>query len=96
MLLAEVGDNDCDEGNEHLGWGRIPTKHIDTEFKTEVIDGQINSYDQDISRQLSPTVETRSGKSDIFLQPETGEQGYRKDNTKGGYMRSETELKVES
>ena len=89
MLLAEVGDNDCDEGNEHLGWGRIPTQYIDTEFKTEVIDSQINSYDQDITRQLSPTVETRSGKRDIFLQPETGQQGYWENDTERSDMRRE-------
>lgn len=80
VFLAEVGDDDGDGGDEHLGRCRVPAPYLDAEFETEIVDSKVNSYNYNIAQELSPTIKLRGRERDIFLQPETGEKSYREDN----------------
>jgi len=93
--LSYIADGDGNEGDCHLGWRGVPAERFDAEFETEIVDCQIEGYDQDIAPELTPTIEFGLGESDVFLEPKAREERDRKDNTEGGYVGSEAKLKVE-
>ena len=72
VFLPEITDNHRNEGDHHLTWRRVPTEGLDTELETEIVNRQIEGNDEYIARELFPTVESRSGERNVFLQPETG------------------------
>lgn len=57
VLLAEVADGDGEKSDGHLAGSRVPTKNIYTELEAKVIDGQINSNDENIARKLAPATQ---------------------------------------
>ena len=46
VFLPEITDYHRDEGDHHLTWRRIPTEGLDTQFEAEIIDRQIDGYDE--------------------------------------------------
>lgn len=93
--MSYIANGDGNEGDCHLGWRGIPAERFDAEFETEIVDCQIESYDQNIAPELAPTIEFGLGESDVFLEPKTREERDRKDYTEGGDMGSKAKLKGE-
>ena len=81
VFLPKITDRYSEEGDNHLARCRVPAKRLDAQFEAEIVDGQIKGNDEDIARQLSPTVKFGCRESDIFLQPKSGQQRNREDDT---------------
>ena len=98
VLLAEVGDDDGEGGDTHLGRCRVPAPYLDAEFETEIVDSEVNGYDEDIAQELSPTIKLGGRECDVFLQPKAGEKGDWEDNAKGRNVRRDClgKLKMEN
>ena len=98
VLLAEVGDDDGEGGDTHLGRCRVPAPYLDAQFEAEIVDSEVNGYDEDIAQELSPTIKLGGRKRDVFLQPKAGEKGDWEDNAKGRNVRRDClgKLKMEN
>lgn len=82
--MAEVGDGDGDDGDEHLGGSGVEAADVDEEMETEIVDQKVDTHDDDVTVKLMPATEGGLGESDIFVQPETREEGDGEDNAEGG------------
>ena len=81
--MAEVGDGDGDDGDEHLGGSGVEAADVDEEMEAEVVDQKVDTHDDDVTVKLMPATERGLGESDVFVQPETREEGDGKDNAEG-------------
>ena len=96
ILLPEEADDDSEEGDADLRGRRIPTPGLHQELQAEVVDSQIECDNHDVSRELPRSMKSRLRESDVFVQPESREQGDGEDDAEGSDVRSETELIVKS
>ena len=94
VFLSKIADGDRDDGDEHLGWRRVPAEGLDAQFESEIVDGEVQRYDGDVSDELPPTIQLRGSKSDVFLKPKAREQRDRENDTKGCDVRSKAELVI--
>ena len=88
VFLPEITDGNRHYCDEHLARSGIPTQYLYAQFETEIIDCQIDGDNHDIAYQLPPAIQPRCRKSDVFLQPETGQQCDWKHDTQRRDMRS--------
>ena len=47
--MAEEGDDNREEGDEHLAGRGIPTHRFDTELQTKIINQQIKQHNQRVT-----------------------------------------------
>ena len=88
VFLTKIADGNGNDGNEHLARRRIPAPYLDTQLEAEIVNGQIQRNDRYIPEELTNAVQVRLRERHIFLQPETREKRYRKNDTQRRYMRS--------
>ena len=84
VFLAEIGDSDSNEGDEHLGWSGVEAAYIDEEMEAEVVNQKIDTYNDYVAVKLMPAAQRRLGEGDVFVEPETREEGDREDNAESG------------
>lgn len=48
---------------------------LDEKFETEVVDTEVHSHNQDVTHKLACAMKRGVGERNIFVQPETCEQG---------------------
>ena len=53
-------------------------------MEAEVVDQKVDTHDDDVTVKLMPATEGRLGESDVFVEPETREEGDGEDNAEGG------------
>ena len=93
VFLSQIADGDGQQGDHHLAGRRIPPQRLDAEFEAEIVDSEIECNDADIAHKLPRTVQVRAGERDVFIEPETRQQGDRKNDTERRYMRRDDLLK---
>lgn len=96
VFLSQIADGDGQEGDRHLAGRRIPAEYLDAQFEAEIVDGQVERHDADIAHKLPRTVQVRAGERDVFIEPETRQQGDRKDDTERRYMRRDCLRKLKT
>lgn len=84
VLLAEEGDDDRKDSDDHLTGGGIPAEDIDTKLEAEVVDKQIDKHDKDIAQKLRAAGQRRLGKRDVLIEPKAGEKRNREHYTERG------------
>ena len=84
VFLSEEGDGDGYEGDEDFGGSRVPAARFDEEFESDIIDGEVDSHDEDIAEELFMGSKRGLAEGDVFIEPEACEEGNREDDAKGG------------
>ena len=91
VFLPQIADDHRDKRDKHLTRRRIPTEGLHAYLEAEIVNRKVYRYNENIPRQLSLsgilTGEFGGFESYIFLQPETGQQRNRKDDTQRRDMR---------
>ena len=87
VFLTEITNADGNNRDEHFTRRRIPPPYLHAQLQTVVVHRQIDGYHQDVAQQLTGSVKVRLRERHIFLQPETCQQGYRKNNAQRRNMR---------
>lgn len=80
VFLSYKTDNHCDTGNKHLARRWVPSQNIHTQFQAEIVDQEIEAYDEYVAPELSRTAQVGACESDIFVKPKACKQSDWKNN----------------
>ena len=86
VFLSEEGDGDGDECDEDFGGCGVPAACFDKEFEADIVEGEVDGDYEDVAEELFMCSKGGLAESDVFIEPETCEQGYGEDDAKCGDM----------
>ncbi len=84
--MPEKGDSNCNNRHKHLGWRGIESANVDEKLQPEIVDQEIDGYNDTIAEELLSTTERGLGKGDILIEPKACEEGDGEDNAQRGYV----------